>query len=220
MKSRIVLLGPPASGKGTQAALLSATFGIPATSTGAMLREEKARGSELGVEAEHWTLEGKLFPDDLALRVVWKWLDDHRRFILDGFPRTLGQAKSFDRGLEERSLPLDVVYFLKLSDELVRERMTTRLTCLSCASVFNQKFHNVTTGTPCPKCGGELVRRNDDTDEALDRRLAQYREHTLPVAHHYRGKGLLKEVNVTAGRDAVFNSLYYDVREEVPNDPN
>ena len=220
MKNRIVLLGPPASGKGTQAALLAATFGIPAASTGAMLREEKARGSELGGEAERWTIEGKLFPDELALRVVWKWLDDRRRFILDGFPRTLGQARSFDQGLEERSLPLDVVYLLKLSDELVRQRMTSRLTCSSCASVFNQKFHNVTTDTPCPKCGGELVRRNDDTDEALDRRLAQFREHTLAVAHHYRGKGLLKEVNVTAGRDAVFNHLYYDVREELPNDPN
>ena len=137
MKNRIVLLGPPASGKGTQAALLSATFGIPAASTGAMLREEKARGSAIGAEAERWTHEGKLFPDELALRVVWKWLDNRRRFILDGFPRTLGQAQSFDDGLEERSLPLDVVYFLNLSDELARERMTSRLTCFQCGSVFN-----------------------------------------------------------------------------------
>lgn len=220
MKNRIVLLGPPASGKGTQAALLSATFGIAAASTGAILREEKARGSALGMEAERWTVEGKLFPDELALRVVWNWLDDRRRFILDGFPRTLEQAKSFDQGLERRSLPLDIVYFLELSDELVRERMTSRLTCLGCASVFNQKFHNVTAGTPCPKCGGDLARRDDDTEEALDRRMAQFREHTLPVAHHYRGRGLLKEVSVTAGRDSVFNRLYYDVREEVPNDPN
>jgi adenylate kinase len=215
MRNRIVLFGPPASGKGTQAALLSATFGIPAASTGAILRDEQGRGTELGVEAERWTIEGKLFPDELALRVVWKWLDDHRRFILDGFPRTLGQAQSFDQGLEERSLPLDVVYFLKLSDDLVRERVTSRLTCSRCAAVFNERFHNVTTGTPCPRCGGELMRRSDDTDGALDRRLAQFRECTLPVAHHYQGKGLLKEVDVTAGRDAVFNRLYGDIRGEV-----
>lgn len=215
MKNRIVLLGPPASGKGTQAALLSATFGIPATSTGAMLREEKARGSKLGAEAERWTIQGKLFPDELALRVVWKWLENRRRFILDGFPRTLGQAESFDQGLEERNMPLDVVYFLNLSDELVRERMTSRLTCSRCASVFNEKFHDVTIDTPCPRCGGDLVRRNDDTDEALEGRLAQYREHTLPVAHHYREKGLLREVDVTAGRDAVFDHLYADFHEEV-----
>ena len=105
MKNRIVLLGPPASGKGTQAALLAATFGIPAASTGAILREEKARGSEIGAEAERWTIQGKLFPDELALRVVWKWLGNRRRFILDGFPRTLGQAQSFDDGLDQRTCP-------------------------------------------------------------------------------------------------------------------
>ncbi|HEY5740908.1 MAG TPA: nucleoside monophosphate kinase [Terrimicrobiaceae bacterium] len=214
MRNRVVLLGPPASGKGTQAALLSATFGIPAASTGAMLREEKARGSEIGTEAERWTVEGRLFPDELALRVVWKWLDNRRRFILDGFPRTLGQAQSFDHSLQERGLPLDVVYFLQLSEALVRERMTSRLTCSSCASVFNEKFHKVTRETPCPKCGGELRRRDDDTNEALERRLAQFHEHTVPVAHHYRDKGLLKEVDVTEGRDAVFNRLYNDFRAE------
>jgi adenylate kinase len=180
-----------------------------------MLREEKARGSAIGAEAERWTHEGKLFPDELALRVVWKWLDNRRRFILDGFPRTLGQAQSFDDGLEERSLPLDVVYFLNLSDELARERMTSRLTCLQCGSVFNEKFHDVAIDTPCPRCGGELARRDDDTDDALDRRLAQFREHTLPVAHHYREKGLLKEVDATDGRDAVFTRLYLDFHQEV-----
>ncbi len=215
MRNRIVLLGPPASGKGTQAALLSATFGIPAGSTGAMLREEKARGTQTGKEAERWTVEGKLFPDELALRVVWNWLDHRRRFILDGFPRTLGQATSFDEDLKGRELPLDVVYLLTLSDALVRERVTTRLTCSRCSSVFNERFHNVSNTTPCPKCGGELVRRNDDTEEALDRRLVQFRECTVPVAHHYKKKGLLKEVDVTAGRDAVFNRLYDDIRGEI-----
>ena len=214
MKNRIVLLGPPASGKGTQAALLAATFGIPAASTGAILREEKGRGSEIGAEAEGWTIQGKLFPDELALRVVWKWLGNRRRFILDGFPRTLGQAQSFDQGLDQRDLPLDVVYFLKLSDELIHERMTTRLTCTECGSVFNEKFHDVTIDTPYPRCGGELARRDDDTHDALDRRLAQFREHTLPVVRHYREEGLLTEVDATAGRDAVFNRLYVDFHQE------
>jgi adenylate kinase len=215
MKNRLVLLGPPASGKGTQASLLSATFGIPAASTGAILREENARESEIGAEANRWTLAGELFPDELALRVVWKWLDDRRRFILDGFPRTLGQARAFDDGLGERNLPLDVVYFLRLSDELIRERMTSRLTCSQCASVFNEKFHDVTIDTRCPRCGGELARRDDDTNDALERRLAQFREHTLPVAHHYREKGLLKEVDAGDGRDIVFTRLYVDFHQEV-----
>jgi len=214
MKSRIVLLGPPASGKGTQAALLSATFGIPATSTGAMLRDEKARGSAIGLEADRWTSQGRLFPDELALRVVWNWIDGRDRFILDGFPRTVSQAESFDQGLAERRLALDVVYLLTLPEELVRERMTTRLTCPECGSVFNEKFHNMTAGASCPKCGAALGRRNDDTPGALDERLAQYREQTLPVAGHYRSQGLLQEVDVTPGRDEVFQHLYEDVLQE------
>jgi adenylate kinase len=214
MKNRIILLGPPASGKGTQASLLAAAFGIPAASTGAMLREEKARGSAIGLEADQWTSQGKLFPDELALRVVWSWLDGRARFLLDGFPRTLGQAQAFDAGLAERELPIDVVYFLNLAEETVRERMTSRLTCERCGAVFNEKFHKVTAATPCPKCGGPLGRRADDTLEALDSRLDQYRSHTLPVIAHYRDQGLLTEVDVAPGRDEVFNFLYHDVREK------
>jgi len=97
MKNRIVLLGPPASGKGTQAALLSAAFGIPATSTGAMLREEKARGSAVGVEADRWTSQGNLVPDELALRLVWSWIDGRKRFILDGFPAPSGRPPPLTR---------------------------------------------------------------------------------------------------------------------------
>lgn len=214
MKDRIVLLGPPASGKGTQAALISATFGIPAASTGALLREEKSRGSELGIEAERWTKEGKLFPDELAMRVVWKWIDQRSRFILDGFPRTLGQAHLLDEGLELRKLPLEVVYFLELPESVIRERMATRLTCSSCGAVFNERFHKVREGAPCPKCDGVLSRREDDTPRAMERRLDDFREQTLPVADHYRGKGLLREMDVTAGRDAVFRQLYEDLSEK------
>jgi len=214
MKNRIVFLGPPATGKGTQAALLSATFGIPTGSTGAMLRAERARGSAIGLEAEKWTAKGLLFPDELALRVVWHWIDGKQRFILDGFPRTVGQAEAFDQGLAERNLPLDVVYFLELPDEAIRARMSSRLTCSSCGAVFNEKFHNVTTAMPCTVCGGKLSRRTDDTLEALDLRIRQYREQTVPVADYYRAKGLLKPIDVTPARDEVFQVLYDDLRLE------
>jgi adenylate kinase len=213
MKNRIVLLGPPATGKGTQGALLSATFGIPAASTGAMLREEKARGSAIGLEAEKWTSQGMLFPDELALRVVWQWIGDRTRFLLDGFPRTLGQAQAFDAGLKGRGLPLDVVYLLDLPEDVIRDRMCSRLTCSQCGAVFNESFHNVTENSPCPACGVPLARRSDDTNEALDRRMDQYREQTLPVAGHYRQKGLLRQIDATPGRDAIFHTLYEDVRE-------
>lgn len=212
MKNRIVLLGPPATGKGTQAALLSAAFGIPAASTGAMLRAEKTKGSTIGLEAEKWTARGLLFPDELALRVVWQWIDKRTRFLFDGFPRTLGQAESFDHGLDERGLPLDTVYLLDLPEETIRQRMVSRLTCQGCGAVYNESFHRITGESPCPACGAALSRRSDDTNEALDQRMAQYREQTLPVAGHYRSKGLLKQVDASPGRDAVFNTIYEDMQ--------
>jgi len=214
MKNRIVLLGPPATGKGTQAALLSAAFGIPAASTGAMLRAEKTRGSEVGREAEKWTNHGLLVPDELALRIVWQWMNKRTRFLFDGFPRTLGQAESFDAGLDQRGLPLDAVYLLDLPEDTIRNRMVSRLTCPGCGAVYNEAFHRITGESPCPACGATLSRRSDDTNEALDQRMTQYREQTLPVAVHYRKKGLLKQVDASPGRDAVFNTLYEDMQVE------
>lgn len=213
MKNRIVLLGPPATGKGTQAALLAAAFGIPTASTGALFRKAKADDTPLGHEADRWTSQGRLVPDELAMQVVWNWIDGHDRFILDGFPRTVGQAEAFDQGLKERQQPLDVVYFLTLSDEAIRDRMTSRLTCPACGSVFNQKFHHVDAGAPCPQCGAPLARRKDDNLEALDQRLAQYRELTLPVATYYRNSGVLREIDASPSRDELFHQLYDDVRE-------
>jgi adenylate kinase len=214
MKDRIVLLGPPATGKGTQSGLLSATFGIPAASTGAIMREEIRKGSAIGTEAAKWTSQGRLFPDELAMEIVWTWIGSKRRFILDGFPRTLGQARAFDRGLAARSLPLDVVYLLNLPEHVIAERMTSRLTCRDCGAVFNTSFHHVGTDTPCPACGGRLERRADDTAEALEKRLREFHDLTLPVASHYRKKSLLREMDATPGRDAVFATLYADIHGE------
>lgn len=213
MKTRIVLIGPPASGKGTQASLLGAAFGIPHTSTGAMLRAERSKGTSLGIEADSYTSRGLLFPDDLAIRVISQWLHGHARFILDGFPRTVGQARVFDTLLKERKLELSVVYLLDLPDSEVRIRMLGRLTCENCGSVFNEHFHDIDIGTPCPQCGGVLTRRADDTMEALEHRLAQYREYTIPVINYYRTEGLLRIIDATSRRDIVFKSLYDDIAE-------
>lgn len=213
MKNRVVLLGPPATGKGTQAAMISAAFGIPSASTGAILREESRRGTQLGTQAAQWISQGRLLPDELVLAVVRTWLGEKKRFIMDGFPRTIGQARAFDSELQRRSLPLDCVYFLELSEEVIRERMLTRLTCRSCGAVFNETFHHVTPETPCPNCGGVLHRRADDTPEALEKRLAEYRELTLPVADYYRKSGILRSVDAAPGRDAVFHTLHEDMKE-------
>lgn len=208
-----MLLGPPASGKGTQASLLGAAFAMPHTSTGEMLRSERSAGTALGLEAEAYTSKGLLFPDELALRVVGNWLTGRERFIIDGFPRTLGQAQAFDSMLSDQEMPLDVVYLLELSDEEVRNRMLGRLTCSDCGAVFNERFHRITPDTACPKCGGRLVRRADDTEEALAERLRQYDTVTRPVASHYRDLGLLRTIDAADGRDEVFKTLYDDIKE-------
>ncbi len=212
MKNRIVLLGPPASGKGTQASLLGAVFGIPHVSTGEIVRNERAKGTPIGLEADTYVSRGLLFPDELAVRFVSQWLGTHSRFIFDGFPRTIGQARALDQLLVDKNLQIDTVYLLELPDSEVRSRMLGRLTCTKCGAVFNEKFHKLTVTDPCPKCEGKLARRQDDTIEALDQRLAQYHEYTQPISDHYEAAGLLKKVDVRFGRDSVFNLLYNDLR--------
>lgn len=178
-----------------------------------MLRDERARGTAIGAEADSFTSRGLLFPDELALRVVDQWLDGRTRFILDGFPRTVGQALVFDDLLARRSHPLDVVYFLDLPESEIRERMLGRLTCTACGAVFNTAFHHIHESDACPRCGANLERRNDDTEEALGRRMEQYRTHTFPVIGHYHGQGLIRKIDVTPGRDEVFKVLYDDMKE-------
>jgi len=214
LKNRIVLLGPPASGKGTQAALLGTVFGIPHVSTGEIVRKERAKGTAIGVEADSYASRGLLFPDELALRFVGQWLGTHSRFVFDGFPRTLGQATALTLLLESKSLSLQTVYLLELPDEEIRVRMLGRLTCSDCGAVFNETFHRISVEAPCPKCDGVLAHRRDDTLEALDLRLAQYHEFTKPITDYYEAAGLLKKVDVRFGRDAVFQLLYNDLRTD------
>ncbi len=209
MKRRIILLGPPASGKGTQAEMIAAKFGIPSASTGALLRAERARGTSLGREADQWTAAGRLFPDEIALRVVRQWLEARgaESFLLDGFPRTLGQAQAFDAELDVRKLEIDAVFHLALSDEEIRRRVANRFTCSHCGASLSAELHHVKDGDACPSCGQPLIRRGDDTPDALEERLAQHRIHTEPVVEYYRQSGRLIEIDAATGRDAVFQKL-------------
>ena len=213
MKERIVLLGAPATGKGTQTELMVAEFGLPTASTGAMIRNELAQGTELGKSASEWTRQGKLFPNEIALQIVWSWLGEGNRFILDGFPRTLEQAEAFDQGLIERNLPLDRVYFLDLPDEIIFERVLGRSVCKKCQSVFNKTLHDIDELSPCPACGGSLERRTDDTPQTLARRLEEYRALTYPVVEHYRSQGVLLAIDAIIGRDRIYEIIRNDICE-------
>ncbi len=210
MKRRIILLGPPASGKGTQAEMISAKYDLPTASTGALLRGERARGTPLGREADSWTSQGKFFPDEIAMRVVHQWLGAHAAggFLLDGFPRTLGQAKAFDE-------KLDAVFHLALSDEAIRERVASRITCARCGASFSARLHHVREGDACLSCGESLVRRKDDRPEALEKRLEQHRVNTQPVIEFYRQTDRLTEIDAAAERNVVFQRLCESIEEAV-----
>ncbi|MGC1480061.1 MAG: nucleoside monophosphate kinase [Chthoniobacterales bacterium] len=205
MKRRIVLLGPPASGKGTQAELIEELHEIPTASTGAMMREEQARCTPLGSEMARWTSEGKLFPDSVALQVLTNWLEcgNWDAFVLDGFPRTIGQAQAFGSLLSDRGGSLDLAISLTLPLDEIRDRVLNRVTCVRCGATYGMTFHRVKPGDPCVDCGARLERRSDDTLETLDARLAEHERHTGPVIQFYRDAGLLVEIDAMGGRDVV-----------------
>jgi len=210
LKQRIILLGPPASGKGTQADRLSSTFGIPHVSTGALLRAECARGTDLGKEADAWTSKGLLVPDELAVRIVAAWMKGNGpRFLFDGFPRTVGQAQHLDKALAEIAAPLDLIILLELPDEEIRKRILERLSCLKCGATFSAALHGQKEGDPCPRCGSPLVRRNDDTAEAIEERLRVYRESTLPVVGYYEKlvPSIFHRIDAGEGSDEIFQKL-------------
>lgn len=208
MKSRIVLLGPPASGKGTQAELIQKRFNIPATSTGAILRKEAKAQTPLGMEALRIMSAGGLAPDDLVMTVVESWVERMKTsFLFDGFPRTLPQADRFDAFLVGLGLALELAIFLEVSEATIVKRMSTRLTCRDCGKIVTLGRHVQTKNEPCPNCGGVLETRDDDRAEALARRMREFRERSLPVSDFYREKAILAAVNGDRPVDTVFGEI-------------
>lgn len=194
--------------------MLAAKYHLPAASTGALLREQRARGTELGRAADAFTSAGRFFPDDIALAIVREWMNVHvaEGWILDGFPRTAGQACAFDA---EFGAP-DVVFHLDLPAAVSRERIAQRITCAHCGASFRADLDGVGEGQDCPSCGRELVRRRDDTLALLDERLEQHHAHTAPVLAHYRVAGRLEEVAADADRATIFAALCTAVEEGRP----
>ena len=204
-----MLLGPPASGKGTQADRIASRFGIPHVSTGALLRSESARGTPLGLEADARTSRGLLVPDALALRIIKEWMGRHERiFLLDGFPSSESQAEQLNALLEEFQTPLDLIILLELPDEEIRRRIAARLSCLKCGATLSTSLH-IHPGDACPRCGEVLIRRNDDRAEALEERLRIYRELTLPVVDYYKRTTplLLHRLCAEESSDTIFSRI-------------
>lgn len=202
------MLGPPASGKGTQAGMIEARYDIPITSPGAILRKERQAGTELGLEAERLTSQGRLLPDEVIVGVVAAWLrecDD--QFVFDGFPRTIGQADALGKLLEARGTPLDVVISLEADLATLQSRVSHRLVCQRCGEIVSIGLHVSSENDSCPKCGGALGKRSDDSLETLAARMTEYHEKTEPLIAYYQSRGLLTPVDSTRVPDEVFSSI-------------
>jgi adenylate kinase len=208
VKQRIVLLGPPASGKGTQAEMIQARYHFPVTSPGAILREERKLGTELGLEAETSTSQGQLVPDRIVNALVEGWLARHDgAFVFDGYPRSFGQASALEDILTKRGTNLELVLSLEVDLITIRNRVERRLMCASCGEIVSVGLHVSSAKSPCSSCGGPLTRRTDDSPETLNLRMREYAEKTEPLIQHYQKRGLLRSVDGTNLPAAVFASI-------------
>ncbi|MEE8142277.1 MAG: adenylate kinase [Planctomycetota bacterium] len=195
---RLVFLGPPGAGKGTQAALLAAKSHVPHISTGEILRRAIELATPTGIEAKEFVERGELVPFQIMLRLVQDRLreaDAKSGWILDGFPRNLDQARAFDGLLEEFRVQLDRVIYFHLSDEAVVKRLTGRRICRDCQAPYHLVFSPPQAPGVCDRCGGELYQRSDDDKEAILNRLKVYSQETNPLVAHYRERSLLETLD-------------------------
>lgn len=206
---KLIFIGPPGSGKGTQAKRLASRFDIPHISTGDMLREAVGEGTELGRQAAPIMASGGLVSDDLMIGIINERMakaDARKGFILDGFPRTLVQAEKLDNIVGNGEPPLRVLQLLVPDDAIVR-RITLRRTCASCGAIYHLENNPPAQGSVCDRCGAEVIARPDDTEEAVRKRLESFHRQTMPVATYYKSKNMLREVDGVGPLDVVFERI-------------
>ena len=196
--ARVVLLGPPGAGKGTQAKLLQEKFAVCQISTGDILRKAVAEKTPLGKEAAQYIDRGALVPDNLIVKLVAERLkgkDCERGFILDGFPRTIPQAESLDSLLKEMGLSLNRVLLVQVPRSVIIERLAGRRSCKNCGALAHMVFSPPQKAGVCDRCGGELYQRHDDEEETVANRLKVYENQTAPLIDYYRQRNLLREID-------------------------
>ncbi len=207
---RVVFLGAPGVGKGTQAELVSSAYHIPKISTGDLLRSAVSNKTPLGLEAKQYMDRGDLVPDKVVIGLVEEKIgspEGAQGFILDGFPRTVAQADELSSLLEAKQASLDkVIYFVIPRDEIVR-RLSGRRSCSKCPAVFHVEFVPPQVAGQCDECGGELIQRNDDKKETVESRLSVYEEQTMPLIQYYKQRSLLEELDGSGAVETVQSRL-------------
>lgn len=209
MPVKIILLGPPGAGKGTQAKSISNKYSIPHISTGDIFRKNISENTPLGIEAKSYMDNGQLVPDEVTINMVKDRLqqeDCKQGYLLDGFPRTVSQAEALQDFLNSRSESLDTALLIEVPRDFILERMTGRRVCPSCGASYHIKFNPAVNGK-CELCGSDVVQRKDDTEETVKERLDVYEKQTQPLIDFYKDKNLLSTVDGTQAINKVFESI-------------
>ena len=207
---KIIMLGAPGTGKGTQAQMISEKYGIPHISTGDIFRANIKNGTELGKKAKEYMDQGKLVPDELTVELLLDRVADPDcadGYVLDGFPRTIPQADVLEKALAENGEKVDYAINVEVPDENIVRRMSGRRACLNCGATYHIEHRPPKTEGICDKCGSELVQRDDDKPETVQNRLDVYHAQTQPLIAYYEKAGVLKEVDGTNSMDQVFADI-------------
>ncbi|MDD7543969.1 MAG: adenylate kinase [Peptoniphilaceae bacterium] len=207
---RVVLLGPPGAGKGTQAQMLKTEYAMAYISTGDIFRANMKNGTPLGRKAQEYMNVGRLVPDEITIAMAWDRIDQEdckNGFLLDGFPRTIPQAEALDQGLKERGLKLDAVISIEVPSSILVDRISGRRTCLNCGASFHVATKPPKVDGICDICGQKLVQREDDNKEAVRTRIKVYESQTAPLVEYYEKQGILLHINGDQAVDDVFTSI-------------